>query len=233
MNAAPSPANATGRTERRARVAVLISGRGSNMSALIAASMDADFPARIVAVFSDKADAAGLDRARDAGIEAKAFPRRDYADKAAHEAAILAAIDASGADFICLAGYMRLLSGTFINRWKGKIINIHPSLLPAFPGLDTHHRAIAAGCRIHGASVHFVTEGMDEGPVIAQAAVPVLPDDTPDTLAARVLSAEHALYPRALAMLARGEVRMSGEGRAAFAKGAGAGDKDRMLLVAE
>lgn len=203
-------------TRRRARVAVLISGRGSNMGALIEAARHTDYPAEIVAVIADKTGAAGLESARSCDIPAKAIARADFSDKAAHEAAVLAAIAECKADFVCLAGYMRLLSGAFISQFKGRIINIHPSLLPAFRGLDTHHRALAAGCRIHGASVHFVTEGMDEGPIIAQAAVPVLRSDTPETLAARVLYAEHRLYPAALAMLARGSVRMSGDGTTMF-----------------
>jgi phosphoribosylglycinamide formyltransferase-1 len=204
----------------RRRVAVLVSGRGSNMQALIAAAEAADFPAAIVAVLSDKADAAGLATARSHGIEAVAVPRKAYPDKAAHEAAVLAELDRVAPDVICLAGYMRLLSADFIGRYRGRIINIHPSLLPLFPGLDTHARAIAAGMRIHGCSVHFVTEAMDEGPVIAQAAVPVIPGDTPETLAARVLVAEHRLYPIALATVAAGAVHMDEAGRSAFAPAA-------------
>lgn len=200
----------------RKRVAVLISGRGSNMGALIAATLAEDYPARIVAVISDVADAKGLEHAREFGISAHSVPRKDYQSREEHEAAVSDAIVESGAEIICLAGYMRLLSGKFTNQWRGRIINIHPSLLPAFPGLDTHHRAIGAGCRVHGCTVHFVTEGMDEGPIIAQAAVQVLVGDTPETLAARVLEAEHLLYARALARLARGEVRMSGSGAAVF-----------------
>ncbi|OCW55879.1 phosphoribosylglycinamide formyltransferase [Hoeflea olei] len=186
------------------------------MGALIAASLKPDYPARIACVISDKPDARGLAHARDFGIEAVAVPRRDYADKRAHEAAVMAAIDASGARFIALAGYMRLLSGDFVNRYAGRMINIHPSLLPAFPGLATHERALAAGCRVHGCTVHFVTEGMDEGPIIEQEAVRVERDDTPETLAARVLEAEHRIYPEALAMLALGKVRMGGNGQARF-----------------
>ncbi len=198
-------------------VAVMISGRGSNMGALIAAALDAGFPAKIVSVISDKPEAKGLEHAREFGIEALAIPRSDYASKAEHEAAVIAALDASGARIIALAGYMRLLSGDFVKRYAGRMINIHPSLLPAFPGLATHERALAAGCRVHGCTVHFVTEGMDEGPIIEQEAVRVERGDTPDTLAARVLEAEHRIYPMALAMLARGEVRMSGDNRAQFA----------------
>lgn len=186
------------------------------MGALIAASLRGDYPAKIVAVISDKPDAKGLDHAREFGIEALAIPRSAYGSKAEHEAAVMAALDASGARIIALAGYMRLLSGDFVRRYAGRMINIHPSLLPAFPGLATHERALAAGCRVHGCTVHFVTEGMDEGPIIEQEAVRVEPDDTPDTLAARVLEAEHRIYPLALAMLARGDVRMGGDGQARF-----------------
>lgn len=202
-------------------VAILISGRGSNMGALIAASLKSDFPARIVSVISDKPDALGLEHARGFGIDAVAIPRPDFPGKAEHEAAVIAAIDASGAQIIALAGYMRLLSGDFVKRYAGRMINIHPSLLPAFPGLATHERALAAGCRVHGCTVHFVTEGMDEGPIIEQEAVRVERDDTPETLAARVLAAEHRIYPEALALLARGGVRMSVDGRARFADAPG------------
>ena len=186
------------------------------MGALIAASLHGDFPVKIVSVISDKPDAKGLEHARGFGIEALAIPRGDYESKADHEAAVMAALDASGARIIALAGYMRLLSGDFVRRYAGRMINIHPSLLPAFPGLATHERALAAGCRVHGCTVHFVTEGMDEGPIIEQHAVRVERDDTPDTLAARVLEAEHMIYPVALAMLARGEIRMSGDGRTQY-----------------
>lgn len=201
------------------RAVVLISGRGSNMEALAAAAGQADYPAQIVGVLSDKPHAAGLDTARSLGIAAVAVPRKDYADKAAHENAVCAAIDRLDPDFLCLAGYMRLLSGDFIARYRGRIINIHPSLLPLFPGLDTHRRALDAGMRLHGCSVHFVTEGMDEGPLIAQGAVPVRPDYTVETLAARVLKVEHALYPQALAMLARGDVTMDESGKCVFCQG--------------
>lgn len=201
----------------RIAAAILISGRGSNMGALIAASLDKSYPARFATVISDKPDAKGLGHAREFGIEALAIPASDYDSKAGHEAAVIAAIEASGAKLIALAGYMRLLSGAFVNRFAGRMINIHPSLLPAFPGLATHERALAAGCRVHGCTVHFVTERMDEGPIIEQEAVRVEHADTPETLAARVLEAEHRIYPKALAMLARGDVRMTGNGRAVFA----------------
>jgi phosphoribosylglycinamide formyltransferase 1 len=226
VNETPAPSK-----KPRRKVAVLISGRGTNLGALIAAGMKPDYPAQIVAVISDKADAAGLERAASMDIATRAIVRKDFSSKEAHEAAIHEAVVETGAEFICLAGFMRLLSPDFVQRWKGRMINIHPSLLPAFPGLDTHHRALAAGCRIHGASVHFVTEEMDDGPIIAQAAVPVLNDDTADTLSERVLKAEHQLYPAALALLARGEVRMSGDGMSS-ASGAGSfSTDDDMLLV--
>jgi phosphoribosylglycinamide formyltransferase-1 len=193
----------------RKRVVVLLSGGGSNMMALVSAAKAADYPAEIVGVISDKADAGGLAKAGAEGIAAHAFARRDFASKEAHEEAILAVLDSLAPDIICLAGYMRLLTGRFIQRYEGRIINIHPSLLPLFPGLHTHQRAIDAGQRIAGCTVHFVTEGMDEGPVIGQAAVPVLTDDTAETLAARVLTIEHQLYPQALRLLADGTVKMA------------------------
>ncbi len=199
----------SGSADRRKRVVVMISGRGSNLAALISASMTGDYPCRIVTVLSDRDDAAGLDLAREYNIETAVFPRSDYADRDTHEAAIRDRLDEIAPDVICLAGYMRLLSAAFVDRWPGQIINIHPSLLPSFPGLDTHQRVLAHQVRIHGCTVHFVTEGMDEGPVIAQAAVPVLPDDTEESLAARVLKAEHRLYPLALRLVAEEKVRMT------------------------
>lgn len=192
----------------RKRVVVLISGSGSNMMAIVNAASAADFPAEIVGVISDKADAGGLAKAAAAGIATFSFVRKDFANKEAHEEAILAALATLSPDIICLAGYMRLLTGRFIQRYEGRIINIHPSLLPLFPGLHTHQRTIDAGMRIAGCTVHFVTEGMDEGPVIGQAAVPVLTGDTAETLANRVLTIEHQLYPQALRLLAEGKVRM-------------------------
>lgn len=194
----------------RKRVVAFISGSGSNMLALATAAAAPDFPAEIVAVFSDKPEAGGLAKAAALGIPTRAFPRKDFASKEAHEAAILDALDAYAPDLICLAGYMRLLSGAFICRYAGRILNIHPALLPLFPGLDTHRRAIDAGMRIAGCTVHFVTEGMDEGPAVVQAAVPILPDDSAGTLAARVLAVEHRSYPLALRLVAEGRVRMEG-----------------------
>lgn len=188
----------------RKRVAVFISGGGSNMLRLVEASREPGFPAEIVAVFSDRRDAGGLAKATALGLPTFCFERRDFADKPAHEAAILGALDALSPDLLCLAGYMRLLSGNFIRHYEGRILNIHPSLLPQFPGLHTHQRAIDAGHRTAGCTVHVVTEGMDEGPVILQAEVPVLADDTAETLAARVLGEEHRIYPEALRQVADG-----------------------------
>lgn len=199
----------------RKRVAVLISGRGSNMASLIAASMDPSFPAEIVGVISNRSDARGLEVASKHGIAARAILPRDYDGREAHDEAIHAALGALKADIVCLAGYMRLLTPDFVQKWKGKMINIHPALLPNFRGLDTHARALAAGVRVHGCTVHFVTPEMDDGPIIAQAAVPVLIGDTEDSLGERVLKTEHRLYPLALRLLAEGRVRMS-SGAAVF-----------------
>ncbi|WP_349957871.1 phosphoribosylglycinamide formyltransferase [Rhizobium sp. ZPR3] len=197
-------------TTPRKRVVVFISGGGSNMLALLKATKAADYPAEIVGVISDKTDAGGLAKAAAEGIATFAFVRKEFASKEAHEEAILSQLEALSPDIICLAGYMRLLSGRFIQAYEGRIINIHPSLLPLFPGLHTHQRAIDAGMRIAGCTVHFVTEGMDEGPVVGQAAVPVLTDDTADSLAARVLTVEHQIYPQSLRLLAEGKVKMDG-----------------------
>ncbi|UHS60939.1 phosphoribosylglycinamide formyltransferase [Agrobacterium vaccinii] len=194
----------------RKRVVVFISGSGSNMMALAQACQAQDFPAEIACVISDKASAGGLAKAQSLGIPTLVFERKTYASKVEHEQSILAALSEIAPDIICLAGYMRLISAEFIAPYAGRIINIHPSLLPLFPGLHTHERAIESGMKITGCTVHFVTEGMDEGPVVGQAAVPVLLDDTPDTLAARVLTIEHQLYPLALKLLAEGVVRMEG-----------------------
>lgn len=199
----------------RKRVVVFISGSGSNMVALAKACQAADFPAEIVCVISDKASAGGLEKARDLGIPTLVFERKTYPSKAEHEGAILAALGEIAPDIICLAGYMRLISGDFIAPYEGRIINIHPSLLPLFPGLHTHQRAIDSGMKISGCTVHFVTEGMDEGPTIAQGAVPVISGDTADTLAARILTVEHQLYPLTLKQLAEGKVRME-DGKAVF-----------------
>ncbi|MFT8418236.1 MAG: phosphoribosylglycinamide formyltransferase [Acetobacter sp.] len=180
-------------------VAILLSGRGSNATALIEAAQDPAFPARICLVLSNRPEAPGLDMARKAGLPTLAIDHKPFGkDRAAHERAVHAALEASGAKAVCLAGYMRLLTPYLCGAWAGRMLNIHPSLLPAFPGLHTHERALAAGVRLHGCTVHLVTEGMDEGPILGQAAVPVLPDDTAEMLAARVLQQEHGLYPLAL-----------------------------------
>ncbi len=195
-------------TGTRKRVAILISGRGTNMAKLIEAAGDSSYPAEIVGVISDVPDAPGLVFAADRGIGAAAIPRGDYPSKDAHEDAIDAALQVLGADIVCLAGYMRLLTARFVEAWAGRLINIHPSLLPNFKGLDTHRRALEAGLRIHGCTVHFVTAETDGGPIIAQAAVPVLTGDSEAELAARVLKAEHELYPLALRLVADGKASM-------------------------
>jgi phosphoribosylglycinamide formyltransferase-1 len=182
----------------RVAAAILISGRGSNMSALIAAAGAPDFPARIAVVIADRADAAGLALAREAGVEALALDSKSLGGRAAFEAALDETLRARGIELICLAGFMRILSADFVGRWRGRALNIHPSLLPAFKGLDTHTRALEAGVREHGCTVHWVTAELDAGEIVAQTRVPVLPGDDPERLAARVLSAEHELYPRAV-----------------------------------
>ncbi|MGO8038295.1 phosphoribosylglycinamide formyltransferase [Rhizobium leguminosarum] len=214
----------------RKRAVVFISGSGSNMMALVAAAKAADYPAEIVGVISDKADAGGLAKAAAEGIATFAFPRKDYASKAAHEAAIFSALDELKPDILCLAGYMRLLTATFIQRYEGRMLNIHPSLLPLFPGLHTHQRAIDAGMRIAGCTVHFVTEGMDEGPVIGQAAVPVFSGDTAESLAARVITIEHQIYPQALRLFAEGRVTMEG-GKAVGAEASTAAPKTQLISL--
>jgi phosphoribosylglycinamide formyltransferase-1 len=193
------------------RVGVLISGRGSNMGALIEAAARPDYPAEIALVLSNRPDAAGLARAAEAGIATAVVDHKHFPDKRAFEEAMTAELTGSAVDLICLAGFMRLLSPWFVESWRGRTLNIHPSLLPSFKGLDTHARAIAAGVKLHGCTVHLVTPAMDDGPIIAQAAVPVLADDTPDSLSARVLAAEHRLYPHALALVAAGRARLDGD----------------------
>jgi phosphoribosylglycinamide formyltransferase 1 len=191
-------------TDKPARTAILASGRGSNMAALLAAAQPG-FPAEIVLVLSNQPDAGALDLARAAGVPAVCIDHRPFGrDRAAHEAAIQATLESHGVELVCLAGYMRLLTPFLVGRYAGRMLNIHPSLLPAFPGLDTHARALAAGVKLHGCTVHLVTERMDDGPILAQAAVPVFSDDTEERLAARVLAQEHVIYPRALALFADG-----------------------------
>jgi formyltetrahydrofolate-dependent phosphoribosylglycinamide formyltransferase len=187
----------------RQRAAVLISGRGSNMAALAAAARDPAYPVDIVLTLSNRAQAPGLALAAALGVPTAVVEHRTFkGDRAAHEAAIDATLRAADIQLVCLAGYMRLLTPFLVERWAGRMLNIHPSLLPAFPGLDTHARALAAGVRLHGCTVHLVTQTTDEGPILAQAAVPVLPGDTAETLAARVLAQEHVLYPLALRLFA-------------------------------
>lgn len=193
------------------KVGVLISGRGSNLRALIDGCAGSKIPAEIVLVISNKADATGLDHARRANIPTRIIDHRRFADRATFDMAMTEALRAAGVELLCLAGFMRLLSPGFVATWRNRMINIHPSLLPAFPGLDTHARALAAGVRFAGCTVHFVRDETDTGPIIVQAAVPVLPDDTEASLAARVLEAEHRAYPLALRLVAEGRVRVEGE----------------------
>jgi phosphoribosylglycinamide formyltransferase-1 len=189
------------------RVAILISGRGSNMAALIDAAKDPAYPAEIVLVLSNIADAGGLERAREAGIATEVVEHRPFGkDRATFDRAMHAVLERHRIEIVCLAGFLRLLTPWFVERWSGRLINIHPSLLPAFKGLDTHARALAAGATQHGATVHFVVPELDSGPIIAQESVPVLPGDTEETLAARVLAVEHRIYPLALKRVAQGDV---------------------------
>lgn len=184
----------------KTRVAVLISGSGTNMVSLVQAGHKDDCPFEVALVISNIEDATGLAKARDLGVEAIALPHRSYGkDRLAHEQAVHELLEQRRIEVVALAGYMRILSPWLVQQWQGRMLNIHPSLLPLYPGLDTHARAIAAGDAEAGCTVHIVTEGMDEGPVLGQARVPVLPGDTPEVLAARVKSAEHTLYPAVLA----------------------------------
>jgi phosphoribosylglycinamide formyltransferase-1 len=197
------------------KVAVLISGRGSNLQSLIDhfGPQVADSPVKIVLVLSNRSDAQGLERAATAGLKTEIVDHKAFTTRADFDIAMDREIRAAGAELVALAGFMRLLTPEFVTTWKDKLINIHPALLPAFPGLDTHRRALQAGVRFHGATVHFVRHETDTGPIIAQAAVPVLPGDDEATLAARVLRAEHQLYPLALRLIAEGKVHVD-DGRA-------------------
>jgi len=195
----------------RLKLAILISGRGSNMRALIAACQKGAIDAEIRLVLSNRPQAEGLAHAAAAGLSTRILPHRDYASRADFDAALDRCLAEAGVDFICLAGFMRLLTTGFIAKWRDRMINIHPSLLPAFPGLDTHRRALEAGVKLAGCTVHFVRFETDTGPIIAQAAVPVLPGDDETSLAARVLAAEHRLYPLALGLVASGRVKVEGE----------------------
>lgn len=194
----------------RKRISVLFSGRGTNMASLIMASMAPDYPAIITHAITNVPDAGGLEIAKFHNIPSTVIDHKDFASRHDHEEAVLEALKIHEPDFICLAGYMRILTPEFVKKYRGKILNIHPSLLPSFKGVDTHHRALLEGVKIHGASVHFVDETLDGGQIIAQAAVRVEAGDDEESLSARVLGAEHLLYPKALKMVASGDVRLSG-----------------------
>jgi phosphoribosylglycinamide formyltransferase-1 len=211
----------------RLRVGVLVSGFGSNLQALIDQCAAADFPAEIVTVISNKPAVGALDRARQAGIAEQVIPHGDYPDRLEFDEAIDAALREARVDLICLAGFMRVLSENFVTRWQDRILNIHPSLLPAFPGLDTHRRALDAGVRFHGCTVHIVRAALDDGPILVQAVAPVLPTDDETSLAARILPLEHRAYPLALRLMAEGRVRI--DGTRAVIDGA-AGPADLALL---
>ncbi|BCM82658.1 phosphoribosylglycinamide formyltransferase [Methylobacterium indicum] len=208
---------------RRAKIAILISGRGSNMVSLLEAAQSPDYPAEIVLVASNRPDAPGLARAAEAGLATEAVDHRAFSDRAAFERALDAALRRHGVEFLVLAGFMRVLTPWFVEAWAGRMLNIHPSLLPLFRGTHTHAQALAAGVRVHGCTVHFVVPELDAGPIVAQAAVPVLPDDDEHALSARVLVQEHRLYPAALALVASGRARLDGN-RVVFAQGAGAAE---------
>ena len=198
-------------TTMKTRCVVLISGRGSNLSAILQATRASDYPAMVVGVVSNKAEAAGLQLARDGGIPVSVVPNADYPDRASYDQALQAAVDAYAPDLVILAGFMRILTPGFVAHYAGRIINIHPSLLPSFTGLHTHQRALDAGVRLHGCTVHFVTAELDHGPIIVQAAVPVHDDDDAETLAARVLALEHRLYPQAVRWFAENRLHIIGE----------------------
>jgi phosphoribosylglycinamide formyltransferase 1 len=193
----------------RKRVGILISGRGSNMRALVEAARDPSYPAEISFVGSNRSDAAGLVYARELGIPTVAIDHKLFMTRELFDAALNAELQKHRLDLICCAGFMRIMTRVLIRPWTGRMLNIHPSLLPAYPGLHTHERALADGAKIHGATVHFVTTELDAGPIIAQTEVQVLPDDTPEILGDRVLTVEHALYVKALALVASGQVHMN------------------------
>jgi phosphoribosylglycinamide formyltransferase 1 len=209
------------------RVAILISGRGSNMATLIEAATASDFPAEIVVVMSNRAYAGGLERARASGIATLTIESKPFGkDRAAFEAALQSALDQHEIDLICLGGFMRLFTAEFVQRWHGRMLNIHPSLLPSFPGLDPQGQALRAGVKISGATVHFVIPETDAGPIVMQGAVAVRDDDTPDTLAARILEIEHRIYPDALRLVASGQIRLEGE----LCKTAGSAGSEGILI---
>ncbi|MBN2751752.1 MAG: phosphoribosylglycinamide formyltransferase [Rhodospirillaceae bacterium] len=197
-------------TTKHLRLGVLISGRGSNLQSLIAACADPTFPAEVALVISNIPGVAGLDRAAEAGVTTAVIDHTAYAGRDSFETAVTEALAAADVDLICLAGFMRLLTPGFVSRWHDRLINIHPSLLPAYKGLHTHQRALADGVRFTGCTVHFVRSDMDAGPIIVQAAVPTLPSDTPDILSERVLENEHVIYPQAVRLIAEGRVGIDG-----------------------
>ncbi len=192
----------------RKRVAILISGRGSNMAALIEAARAPDYPAEIVGVLSNRAAAAGLETAAANGIATASLAQSKFPSRDMFEDTMTQILESWEVDYVCLAGFMRILGEDFVNRWLGRMVNIHPSLLPAYKGLHTHERALADGVSEHGCTVHFVTPGLDEGPAILQARIPVFAGDTPETLAERLLAEEHRIYPEALRMLASGKAKL-------------------------
>jgi phosphoribosylglycinamide formyltransferase-1 len=205
------------------RVAILISGRGSNMAALIEAAREKDYPAEIALVVSNRTEAGGLEKAKASGIATAVIESRSFGkDRAAFEAALEAVLGQYRIELICLGGFMRLFTAEFVQRWYGKMLNIHPSLLPSFPGLDPHGQALNAGVKISGATVHFVIPQTDSGPIVMQGAVAVRDDDTAETLAARILEVEHRIYPEALRLLAGGRLKLDGE-ICTTADGAGCG----------
>ncbi len=195
----------------RLKLGVLISGRGSNLQALLDRAEDAAYPAEVALVISNEPDALGLQRAEAADVAAVTIDHRGFPSREAFEAKLDAALAEAGVELVCLAGFMRKLTPWFVERWRDRLINIHPSLLPAFRGLDTHKRALDAGVRITGCTVHYVRAEVDDGPIVAQAAVPIAPDDTEETLSARVLAAEHRLYGLAVRLIAEGKARVEGE----------------------
>jgi phosphoribosylglycinamide formyltransferase-1 len=214
------------------RVAILISGRGSNMAALIAAAKAKDFPAEIVVVISNRADAVGLQKAEASGIPAVSIESKPFgSDRAAFEAVLQAALDQHRVELICLGGFMRLFTAEFVQRWYGRMLNIHPSLLPSFPALDPQGQALRAGVKISGATVHFVIPETDAGPILMQGAVAVHDEDTADTLAARILEIEHRIYPDALRLVASGQIRLDGD-ICKTAAGAGSGSGNVLISPA-
>lgn len=194
----------------KAKVAVLISGRGSNLQSLIDAAAKEDFPAQITLVISNRPKAAGLKRAANAGVRQEVIDHKDFASREDFDTAVTECLKMAEVDYVCLAGFMRILTPEFVTEWRGRLINIHPSLLPAFRGLHVHERMIDAGVKVAGCTVHFVSTEMDAGPIIGQSAIPVLPGETAETLAARILEREHELYPACLKLIAENRARLSG-----------------------